>query len=367
MKKGANDSYWGHIKEGIQSCLQGLRLSFRHIRQARKSRKPIYVSDPQYFEQETGIVTLQYPHEAIPVPDNGRYRLHNEMEDCIVCDKCAKVCPVDCIEIEPIKAVGEVGKTSDGSSIRLYAAKFDIDMAKCCFCGLCTTVCPTECLTMTKAYDFSEFEVERMNYHFTNLSPEEAAEKRRLLEAFQQEKLAAKPPVPKPRPSVEAAAQLNAPAPLEAASSPTQPAPVEDSTVNSETPAAKRPTFRPGVKKPAVPAEKPVETQEGEKIQAASAQTPEGTPVTPTTGDEPGVESGPAAKRPVFRPGVKKPVLTEQTSETKPEEKAEARPIPAADSVPAASPAPESDQELQTPPAAKRPVYRPKIKKPDVE
>ena len=90
-----------------------------------------------------------------PIPDVGRYRLHNEIDDCIVCDKCAKICPVDCIDIEPIKATEEIGKTSDGTPKRIYAAKFDIDMGKCCFCGLCTTVCPTECLTMTKVYDFS--------------------------------------------------------------------------------------------------------------------------------------------------------------------------------------------------------------------
>lgn len=360
MKKGGNDSYWGHIKEGIQSSLRGLRLSFRHIRQARQRRQPIYVSDPRYFEQETGIVTLQYPHEAIPVPDHGRYRLHNEMEDCIVCDKCAKVCPVDCIEIEPIKAVGEVGKTSDGSSIRLYAAKFDIDMAKCCFCGLCTTVCPTECLTMTKAYDFSAFEVESMNYHFTNLSPEEAAEKRRLLEAFQQEKRTTKPPVPKPKPLVETAAAVNAPIPIEVASNPTHADPTEPGTANPEAPAVKRPAFRPGVKKP-------VEVPEEENLQAASAHPPEAAPVLPTTEAAPVADPNPVAKRPVFRPGVKKPVPTAETGETLPEEKAEATPVPAADAVPVVPPAPESGQEPETPPAAKRPVYRPKMKKPEAE
>jgi NADH-quinone oxidoreductase subunit I len=357
MKKGANDSYWGNIKEGIKSSLQGLRLSFRHIRQARKSRKPISVSNESYFEQETGIVTLQYPHEAIPVPDNGRYRLHNEMEDCIVCDKCAKVCPVDCIEIEPIKAVGEVGKTSDGSSIRLYAAKFDIDMAKCCFCGLCTTVCPTECLTMTKAYDFSEFEVEHMNYHFTNLSPEEAAEKRRLLEEFQKEKLAAKPPVPKAKPPVETAAEAKAPAPLEVASSPANHLPVEGSAANPEASAVKRPAFRPGVKKP-------TEAPGEEKIETTSVQTPDTVPVPLTTEVKPLADANPVAKRPVFRPGAKKPVPTEQAGETKPDVKAEATPVPTTEAVPTA---PESSPEPETPPAAKRPAFRPKMKKPDPE
>ncbi len=188
QRKGANSTYFGNLWEGVRSSWIGLRISLRHFRQASQKHKPINVSHEEYFDQKTGVVTLQYPYEAIPVPDNGRYRLHNEMDDCIVCDKCAKVCPVNCIDIEPIKATELVGTASDGSPIRLYAAKFDIDMAKCCYCGLCTTVCPTDCLTMTKTYDFSETNVDNMLYHFANLSPDEAQEKIDLLEIFQKEK-----------------------------------------------------------------------------------------------------------------------------------------------------------------------------------
>ena len=186
--KGANNTYFGNIKEGIRSSLKGLSLSWKHLKEARQSRQPIFVDNPDYFKQQTGIVTLQYPHEHLPLPDNGRYQLHNEMDDCIVCDKCAKICPVDCIEIEPIKATGIAGYASDGSAIRLYAAKFDIDMAKCMFCGLCTTVCPTECLTMSKEYDFSTFDITTHNFEFGNLTPEQSQEKRELYEQFMAEK-----------------------------------------------------------------------------------------------------------------------------------------------------------------------------------
>ena len=186
--KGANNTYFGNIKEGIKTSLKGLSLTWRHFKDARQSRKPIFVDNPDYFKQQTGIVTLQYPHQHLPLPDNGRYQLHNEMDDCIVCDKCAKVCPVDCIEIEPIKATGIAGYASDGSAIRLFAAKFDIDMAKCMFCGLCTTVCPTECLTMTSEYDFSTFDITTHNFEFGNLTPAQSQEKRELYEQFVAEK-----------------------------------------------------------------------------------------------------------------------------------------------------------------------------------
>lgn len=168
-------------------------ITWKHLWAARSQRRMHDVRQSDYFDSNQGLFTNLYPHQQVPSPVQGRYQLHNEMDDCIVCDKCVKVCPVDCIEIEPIKATGLVGHTSDGSPIRLYAAKFDIDMSKCCFCGLCTTVCPTECLTMTGEYDFSTYDLSEHVFAFGNLSPEEAAEKRRLYELFVAEKQAASP------------------------------------------------------------------------------------------------------------------------------------------------------------------------------
>ncbi len=180
--------YLQRIGSAGATMMAGLRLTLKHLFEVRQRRKPLSIEDPRYFDTKEGTVTLQYPFESFPVPDNGRYRLHNEIDDCIVCDKCAKVCPVDCIDIEPIRAVEDMGTTSDGTPKRIHAAKFDIDMAKCCFCGLCTTVCPTECLTMTKVYDFSEFDVEAHNYAFATMTPLEILEKKQALEHHQQSK-----------------------------------------------------------------------------------------------------------------------------------------------------------------------------------
>src|SRR6218665_3524784 len=189
---GTSSTYFSAIGSTTRSLWAGLKLTLSHFVKARHTRKPVIISDKNYFQFTEGINTIQYPNEMQPVPDTGRYRLHNEIDDCIVCDKCAKVCPVDCITIEPIKATEEIGKTSDGTSKRIYAAKFDIDMGKCCFCGLCTTVCPTECLTMTNEYDFSVVDITQMNFQFSNLSPQQADEKRKLYEQFVAEKEAAK-------------------------------------------------------------------------------------------------------------------------------------------------------------------------------
>ncbi len=176
----------------VKSLLSGLSLTWRHFLSARNRRTPEYVSDANYFKQADGQATLKYPHEALPIPDNGRYRLHNEIDDCIVCDLCAKICPVNCITIESVKATEEIGMTSDGTKKRLYAPTFDIDLAQCCYCGLCTTVCPTDCLTMTPVYDFSEVNIKNMVYHFTDLTPEQAEEKKQLYAKQQEEMAAAK-------------------------------------------------------------------------------------------------------------------------------------------------------------------------------
>jgi NADH-quinone oxidoreductase subunit I len=185
-----NTSYWSDISTAVRSLSAGLRLTFNHLLSARRSENILPVSDPNYFKERTGIATVQYPHVQLPVPDVGRYKLHNEIDDCIVCDKCAVVCPVDCITIEPIKSPEVIGKTSDGTSKRIYAARFDIDMGKCCFCGLCTTVCPTECLTMTKEYDFSVFNIQEHNFPFATMTSSEIEMKKAQWEEYQKNKAA---------------------------------------------------------------------------------------------------------------------------------------------------------------------------------
>lgn len=173
--------YFSNIAETAKTLLTGLRATWPHLRTGHARHTHVGIENPTYFDRKNEAVTIQYPHETLPVPDVGRYRLDMEADDCIVCDKCARICPVDCIAIDGFKAVEDLGETSDGTKKRLELAVFDIDMAKCCFCGLCTTVCPTECLTMTKVYDYSETNRDNFNYHFGLLSPEVAEQKRALL------------------------------------------------------------------------------------------------------------------------------------------------------------------------------------------
>ncbi|GAA3967705.1 4Fe-4S dicluster domain-containing protein [Mucilaginibacter dorajii] len=181
------------VINGFKTAWKGLSLTVKHLFANNSARKIVTVSDTNYFKQlESGTNTIQYPKQQLPVPEIGRYQLDVEMDDCIVCDLCAKVCPVNCIDIEAIKATEAIGQTSDGTTKRLYAAKFDIDMAKCMYCGLCTIVCPTECIVMTNQYDKTVFELSDLVYQFSDMPADVAAEKRALFDKQQAEKQAAK-------------------------------------------------------------------------------------------------------------------------------------------------------------------------------
>ena len=140
--------YFSEIYVALKTILIGMVLTFRHM-----------------FVRST---TVQYPHQKLDIPERARNLLLNKIDDCIGCDQCVRICPVECIVMETIKLFPEddLGTTSDGKKKNFWIPVFDIDMAKCCFCGFCTTVCPTECLIMTGEYEYSTYDRKKLVYHF---------------------------------------------------------------------------------------------------------------------------------------------------------------------------------------------------------
>lgn len=178
--------------QGVITAIKGLRLTVGHLFGARRQRQSLDIKQENYFSQQEGVATVQFPKVKMPIPEVARYQLEVEIDDCIVCDLCAKACPVDCIDIQSIKSPQAIGHTSDGSVKRLYAAKFDIDMAQCMYCGLCTVVCPTECIIMTDQYDKTTSNLADLTYSFSDLDQEEIQLRKKEWTTHQAEKEAAK-------------------------------------------------------------------------------------------------------------------------------------------------------------------------------
>lgn len=181
------ERYFFNIYISVKTVLIGMGLTFRHL--------------------FTKSVTVQYPRKKLNIPDRSRNLLLNKIGDCIGCDQCVRVCPVDCITMETIKVFPEddLGVTSDGQKKRLWLPVFDIDMAKCCYCGLCTYPCPTECLIMTNEYEYAAYERGELVFKFSDLDPLKVAELRekdhiRKIEKEKKKMEAArnKSPIPKP-------------------------------------------------------------------------------------------------------------------------------------------------------------------------
>ncbi|MEM0148061.1 MAG: NADH-quinone oxidoreductase subunit I [Candidatus Micrarchaeaceae archaeon] len=86
--------------------------------------------------------TLMYPQEKEVLADNYRGIHKLDMETCISCAACARICPNSTITMEEIYFEGKERKMPS------------INLERCLFCGLCEEVCPTKCLILTKNYDF---------------------------------------------------------------------------------------------------------------------------------------------------------------------------------------------------------------------
>ncbi len=161
--------YFKNIWLGIYTVLVGMSLTLKHL----------------FYRN----VTIQYPDERYPIPDNARNRLYVDPDLCTGCKACERICPVQCIEIDTIKGVpGKVPPTKNGQKRALWVAKFDIDFSKCCFCGFCTEPCPTGAIYHTTEFEYSSSSREELKYTFIEMTPEEIEEKKKELAQFQAEK-----------------------------------------------------------------------------------------------------------------------------------------------------------------------------------
>ena len=175
--------YFIEIVNGVKTFLTGMKMTLKH-----------------YNNKEELVATLQYPHEKWPVPERNigfenseynliRSRLHVDIDDCIGCLQCEKVCPVDCIKIDTIKPPKgtdvDFGMTSLDTQKKMLVTRFTIDMAECMYCNLCAYPCPEECIYMVGGpnehkheidYEFSQYKRDGLIYEFADPTEAQLAE-----------------------------------------------------------------------------------------------------------------------------------------------------------------------------------------------
>lgn len=94
-------------------------------------------------------MTVDFPHESIPIPDDYRGEHEYDIDQCISCGLCAKICPNRAIEM--VEAPDELKDK--------YPKTYPkVDLGKCCFCGLCEDICPKDSLRLTKNFYLATFD-----------------------------------------------------------------------------------------------------------------------------------------------------------------------------------------------------------------
>ena len=127
--------YTRNATDAANYLVQGLAVTFDHMR-----RRP---------------VTVQYPYEKLIPSERYRGRIHYELDKCIACEVCVRVCPINLPVVDWV-----MNKETKKKELRNYS----IDFGVCIFCGNCVEYCPTNCLSMTEEYELASFDRHSLNF-----------------------------------------------------------------------------------------------------------------------------------------------------------------------------------------------------------
>jgi len=94
--------------------------------------------------------TILYPFEPSPPPKGFRGKHKLDLEKCIGCGLCARVCPTKAIEMEE----------KNGRKLPV------IHLYKCMFCGECADLCPRKAIELTEEFEIAGYTKEELILRF---------------------------------------------------------------------------------------------------------------------------------------------------------------------------------------------------------
>ncbi len=120
--------------------LKGMALTFKMM-----VSKPVTIQYPD--EKRKLYPGFRGKHAFVRNPKTGK-------EKCIMCMKCANICPSQCIYIKK-------GRSADNKP---FLEQYDIEALRCIYCGYCVEVCPVCALVLTE--DFSYVTTSKADIYF---------------------------------------------------------------------------------------------------------------------------------------------------------------------------------------------------------
>ncbi len=98
-------------------------------------------------------ITVRFPFETLETAPRYRGKHEFDIDKCISCGTCSRVCPNRAIEMVPAENKEKYPK--------VYP---QVDLGKCCFCALCEEFCPTGALKLTQEYFLATFNPKDLIY-----------------------------------------------------------------------------------------------------------------------------------------------------------------------------------------------------------
>jgi NADH-quinone oxidoreductase subunit I len=107
--------------------------------------------------------TLMYPEVIQDFAPNYKGMLKLDIDTCISCKQCARICPSNAIKMYKEEPDSHSGRGLTGMFLRQFFANHKhpgLTYERCIFCGFCVDICPVNALEMSLVHDEACFTLE---------------------------------------------------------------------------------------------------------------------------------------------------------------------------------------------------------------